>query len=121
MRTVAALALLLLAGCSVQPVDDWSAADSKRMKAVYAAIAADAITTQRIQYAPGYVEGGVIARRVLGAEPQTAETLAYMAALAFGYRALAKRLPLKWRRVVQYVGIADHAGHARENCDNQLC
>jgi hypothetical protein len=120
---IAALTLAaLVVGCSsFEPRDDWSSKDSARMMGLYAAIAADTVTTQRIQYRSDLIEGGRLASVVIGERPNTAETILYMAVMAYGYRALAKRLPPKWRRVIQWHGIADHSIATKENCDNGLC
>ncbi len=119
---IALLAFASTAGCSTFTVqDDWSAKDDKRMMAVYASVAADAITTPRLGDRRGVKEGGQIASRVLGPKPDEGETLVYMAALSFGYRWLARRLPEKWRRVIQYGAIATHVAGTKETCDKGLC
>lgn len=116
-----ALAFPLLVGCVSLP-DDWSEKDQMRMNAVYAAIAADAVVTSRIRdNSTVAIEGGPLASRVLGPYPKEAETLVYMAAMALAYRTLARKLPPKWRRVVQYVGIGDHVRGVKETCDKGIC
>jgi hypothetical protein len=116
------LAVLAISGCATEPLDPWSDQDRGRMAAVYAVLAADALSAARIHDAPpNIVESGFPAKNLFGKKPDPAEMVALHVGLAFAYRAMSKRLPEKWRRIAQYIVIGSHGYGLSTNCDNGLC
>lgn len=92
------------------------------MTAVYAALAADALSATRIHTAPpNIIETGFPAKQLFGEKPSPAEVVALSVGLAIAYRAAAKRLPEKWRKRAQYFVLGTHVYGLATNCENDLC
>lgn len=123
MKLLAVALSLFATGCaSLQPPDDWSSADQKRMLGVYSVLAVDAISAAHINEAPtNIVESGFPAKQLFGERPNPEQVIALSVGLAFAYRAMAKRLPGPWRKRIQYFVIGTHGYGLSTNCDNRLC
>ncbi len=120
MRPCAILiALALLSGCA--HTDGWDRKDTMYQLGVTAVLAGDAYTTMQMQYAPGVQEGGPIAKRVLGLEPSTEDTLMYFASIAISNYFISRVLPRKWRRRWQTWEMTVHGYSIARNCDLGLC
>lgn len=120
-KLVVVMLLKASALCGCASTDPWTREDTQWQLAYMTAIAADAYTTATIQHHDHIEEVGTIARPVLGAQPQTGETLVYFAAVAVAHYFIARRLPKKWRRWWQ-VGNAGYHGYlAIGNCTKFAC
>lgn len=121
-RLAVALSVLATGCASLQPTDDWSSADQKRMLGVYSVLAADAVSAARINQAPpNIVESGFPAKQLFGERPNPEQVIALSIGLAFAYREMAKRLPEPWRKRMQYFVIGTHGYGLSTNCRNDLC
>ena len=119
MRAVIiALAVLTLTGCAHS--DPWSKRDTVLQVTYTGMVVIDAIQTSDIQYHDNLVEGGPIARRVLGANPSTSDTWQYLTTVAISHYLITRALPAKWRPWWQGVGIADETSAIFKNCANGL-
>lgn len=120
MRALMLVALLLMTGCATG--GDWSRRDTVGQIIVTVALAADAVTTSRIQDHPGYYEAGPVARRALGLHPSTSSTYQYFAANAVLNYAFARYvLPPSWRPYWQAWEVGVHGAAVRNNCRLDLC
>jgi len=72
---------------------DWSTNDTRRQVLVTVLYAGDALTTMNIKNHTDVEELGVVARQILGENPETLETALYFTGLAAANYAIAKRLP----------------------------
>lgn len=120
MRWLAIIGVLLFAGCSSQPRDDWTSADTRREMLYAVALAADTATTTRIHRHP-VSEAGLIPRAILGPKPDPTETIIASALVGLGHYWIARRLKLKHRKLWQYLPAGAHAVATSINCDNGLC
>lgn len=116
------LAVLPLTGCATLDRDDWSQADTRREIAFQLINAADAWQTSEIQDRPYVKEGGVVAREILGPEPETGDTVLYFATIGVSHYLVSRLLPAKWRPWWQR-GTALYGGFVvYENCaEHDLC
>lgn len=119
MSWVLLLAVLLLTGCAHS--DPWSKRDTVLYGVTLGVLAADAYTTSRIQYTAGVYEVGPVARRVLGSQPRTSDTVMYFGTLAVSNYFIGRALPAKWRPYWYGLGIAHHGYVIRNNCNDGLC
>ena len=122
LRTLAALTLACLTGCStLAPHDDWTRRDTALEITWQVANAADMHTTQRIHERHGLIEGNPAARQFLGANPDPRDVIVVGAMGGLSHYLITRLLPPKWRPWWQGGTIA-LSGHAvATNCDNDLC
>ena len=113
------ISLFLLGGCATP--GDWTRQDTIGQIVVTAALAADAYTTSKIQYAPGVYEAGPVAQKVLGLQPSTSSTYQYFLANAILNYAFARYvLPPKLRPYWQGWEVGVHGYAAWNNCRMDL-
>lgn len=118
--TIVCSILLLLTGCAQS--GDWTRRDTIGQLLVTATLAADAVTTSRIQDHPGYYEAGPVARQALGLHPSSSSTYQYFIANAVLNYAFARYvLPPKWRPYWQGWEVAVHGYAVYNNCTMDLC
>ena len=116
---VTTLALLINAGCA--HTDEWTTRDTWMQVGVTAAIAADAYTSCKIQYAPNVMEIGPIAHRIIGRQPSTSDVYMYFGTLIITNYFISRALPAKWRPYWQSANIIMHGYAVVNNCDLGLC
>ena len=125
MRRLALLVMFLLAiavvcaGCAHQ--DDWTRRDSAMYAGTLTVLAADAITTSRIQDCLTCEEGGMIARPILGANPSDRDVALYFGTLAVSNYLIGRALPERWRPYWFGSQIAIHGAAVVNNCNKELC
>jgi hypothetical protein len=113
------LGVLILSGCAHS--DAWTTRDTIGQVLVTAVLAADAVTTNRIQDHPGYYEAGPVAQQVLGLHPRTHSTYQYFAINMVANYLVARALPAKWRPYWQGWEITVHGYAVYNNCSMDLC
>lgn len=119
MRTLIILTILLISGCAHN--DPWTTRDTVMQVGVTVALAADAVTTSRIQYCETCYERGPVAKRFLGSQPSTSDTYLYFGTLAITNYFISRALPAKWRPYWQTWEMAVHGYAVINNCNIGLC
>lgn len=118
MRIVIIVALAMLSGCAHQ--DEWTRQDTTLQLIYTGTLVVDAIQTSEIQYHDNLVEGGPIARQVLGRNPSTSDTWQYFTTVAISHWLISRALPEKWRPYWQGAGIATQVPVIINNCAHGL-
>ena len=119
MKTSILLLLLtLMTGCAHS--DPWTKQDTILQSIYTGTLMIDAIQTSEIQYRDDLVEGGPIARSVLGPNPSTSDTWQYFATVAISHYMISRALPEKWRPWWQGAGIASQTSVIFSNCAHGL-
>lgn len=113
------LVLLLLTGCAHS--DPWTRQDTALQVGVTLALAADAVTTARIQETPGVWERGPITQPILGSQPDSNDVYLYFLTVAASDYLIARALPARWRPYFQSSMIGYYAYLIDSNCDRGLC
>lgn len=108
-----------LLGCAHS--DPWTTRDTWMQVGVTTMLVADAITTSRIQDAPGVYEAGPLASKVLGSQPSTSDTYLYFGTIIITNYFITRALPAKWRPYWQGWEIAVHGYAVHNNCSKGLC
>jgi len=109
----------LLSGCAHN--DNWRTHDTDMQIGVTAVLAADAITTSRIQDYPNLYENGPIAKHFLGSNPSSSDTAMYFGTLMISNYLISRALPHKWRTGWQSMQVGVHGYAVKGNCDLGLC
>ena len=118
MKLLVIVTFMLLQGCAHS--DPWTERDTVLQVAYTVTLAADAITTSRIQYHDNIQEVGP-AQYVLGSQPSTASTWQYFTSVAIVNAIITRALPAKWRLYWQSAGIASQTKAVISNCRLELC
>lgn len=112
------IALGILSGCAHS--DPWTKQDTVLQSIYTATLIIDGVQTADIQHRPDLVEGGLVARQVLGANPSSSDTWMYFGTLAISNFVITRALPSKWRPYWQGANIAMHTAAIAKNCKNGL-
>ena len=112
--TVMLSVVFLTVGCTHN--DPWTRGDTARQVLVSASYVIDATQTVDIQHRPDLMEGGLIARHVLGLQPSTSDTWQYFATLTISNYLIARAMPAKWRPYWQYGTVITEIPAIRNNC-----
>lgn len=118
MRLLAVLACLLMSGCA----SNWTRTDTALEVSFQAANLIDAWQTQAMRKHDNVEEGGMLAREVMGKEPEPKEVAMYFATRAIAHYLLSRTLPPRWRRYWQAGTTIYSTSVVVANCNEyQLC
>lgn len=119
MKTAAVIAAVaVLSGCAHS--DEWTRRDTALQLAYTGVVVLDTIQTADIQNYPDIQETGWLARKALGRNPDTSDTILYFSTLAISHWVIARALPREWRTYWQGAGIAIHLDAVISNCEHGL-
>lgn len=112
-RILILLMLCILSGCATT--------GPQRQALCWSAMAADAVTTARIQHDPHVVEKGHIAKELLGPEPTSASTAAYFVGMGMLHYVIGLHLPEPWQERWQWACVVISTAYVINNCSVGLC
>ncbi len=119
MKYLMLIPVLFLFACASN--DPWTKRDTALQLMATATYIGDAITTERIQYAPNVYEAGPLAKEFLGPQPSSSDTYLYFGTVIITSYLISRALPAKWRPYWQGWEAAIHGYAIKNNCDNGLC
>ncbi len=114
-----AILVLLLSGCA--HTDEWTKRDAVMQTGVTVLAAYDGYLTAQLHTYPGITEGGNIARRIIGRNPDASDAYMYMGTLIVSSYFISRALPAKWRPYWQVAHMGSHGHGINAHCNDGLC